>query len=460
LGTKFQSAYKIFRKNLKLFMQRKKEPIEILLKPINQFLHREASGGILLIICTVIALVWANTSLSQTYHDLWHTHIAFSIGNFLTLDYSIHHWINDGLMVIFFFTVGLEIKRELLVGELSTRQKASLPIAGALGGMIAPAILYTLFNSGTDGVNGWGIPMATDIAFVVGIMALLGNRIPITLKIFVLALAIADDIGAVLVIALFYTSEISLIALLIAGIALVLLIILNRLGTIGLIPYIILGLILWLAFLKSGVHATIAGVLLAFTIPASSRYDTNKFSERVKQLIHHFDSTGDHWKNVLNNSERQNDVLAIEESCENVLTPLQRFEHQLHPWVAFFIIPIFALANAGVTIVGMDLLEALTSSVSLGIIIGLFVGKQFGIFIFSFFAVKLKLASLPEGINWKNLYGAGILAGIGFTMSLFIAGLAFTNPELLDLSKIGVLTGSLISGIIGFTFLKLSSPDK
>jgi Na+:H+ antiporter, NhaA family len=441
-------------------MQRKKEPIEILLKPINQFLHREASGGILLIICTVIALVWANTSLSQTYHDLWHTHIAFSIGNFLTLDYSIHHWINDGLMVIFFFTVGLEIKRELLVGELSTRQKASLPIAGALGGMIAPAILYTLFNSGTDGVNGWGIPMATDIAFVVGIMALLGNRIPITLKIFVLALAIADDIGAVLVIAIFYTSEISLIALLIAGIALVLLIILNRLGTIGLIPYIILGLILWLAFLKSGVHATIAGVLLAFTIPASSRYDTNKFSERVKQLIHHFDSTGDHWKNVLNNSERQNDVLAIEESCEKVLTPLQRFEHQLHPWVAFFIIPIFALANAGVTIVGMDLLEALTSSVSLGIIIGLFVGKQFGIFIFSFFAVKLKLASLPEGINWKNLYGAGILAGIGFTMSLFIAGLAFTNPELLDLSKIGVLTGSLISGIIGFTFLKLSSSQK
>jgi Na+:H+ antiporter, NhaA family len=441
-------------------MQRKKEPIEILLKPINQFLHREASGGILLIICTVIALVWANTSLSQTYHDLWHTHIAFSIGNFLTLDYSIHHWINDGLMVIFFFTVGLEIKRELLVGELSTRQKASLPIAGALGGMIAPAILYTLFNSGTDGVNGWGIPMATDIAFVVGIMALRGNRIPITWKIFVLALAIADDIGAVLVIAIFYTSEISLIALLIAGIALVLLIILNRLGTIGLIPYIILGLILWLAFLKSGVHATIAGVLLAFTIPASSRYDTNKFSERVKQLIHHFDSTGDHWKNVLNNSERQNDVLAIEESCEKVLTPLQRFEHQLHPWVAFFIIPIFALANAGVTIVGMDLFEAITSSVSLGIIMGLFVGKQFGIFIFSFIAVKLKLASLPEGINWKNLYGAGILAGIGFTMSLFIAGLAFTNPELLDLSKIGVLTGSLISGIIGFVFLKSSSPDK
>jgi NhaA family Na+:H+ antiporter len=437
-------------------MKRKKEPIEILLKPINEFLHREASGGILLIICTVIALAWANTLWFQSYYDLWHTHISFSIGNLLTLNYSIHHWINDGLMVIFFFTVGLEIKRELLVGELSTRQKASLPIAGALGGMIAPAILYTLFNTGSEGVNGWGIPMATDIAFVVGIMALLGNRVPIALKIFVLALAIADDIGAVLIIAIFYTSEISVLALVIAGIVLVLLFILNKLGTMSLIPYMILGLILWLAFLKSGVHATIAGVLLAFTIPASSRYDTNKFSERVKQLINHFDSTGDHWKNVLNNSERQNDVLAIEESCEKILTPLQRFEHELHPWVAFFIIPIFALANAGVTLMSLDILEALTSSVSLGIIIGLFFGKQIGIFIFSFLAVKLKLASLPEGINWKNLYGAGILAGIGFTMSLFIAGLAFNNPALLDLSKIGILTGSLISGIVGFMFLKFS----
>jgi len=441
-------------------MKRKKEPIEILLKPINEFLHREASGGILLIICTVIALAWANTLWFQSYYDLWHTHISFSIGNLLTLNYSIHHWINDGLMVIFFFTVGLEIKRELLVGELSTRQKASLPIAGALGGMIAPAILYTLFNTGSEGVNGWGIPMATDIAFVVGIMALLGNRVPIALKIFVLALAIADDIGAVLIIAIFYTSEISVLALVIAGIVLVLLFILNKLGTMSLIPYMILGLILWLAFLKSGVHATIAGVLLAFTIPASSRYDTNKFSERVKQLINHFDSTGDHWKNVLNNSERQNDVLAIEESCEKILTPLQRFEHELHPWVAFFIIPIFALANAGVTLMSLDILEALTSSVSLGIIIGLFFGKQIGIFIFSFLAVKLKLASLPEGINWKNLYGAGILAGIGFTMSLFIAGLAFNNPALLDLSKIGILTGSLISGIVGFIFLKFSTAKK
>ena len=438
-------------------MKREKEPIELILKPINDFLHKEASGGILLIIFTLIALVWANTSFSDSYHNLWHTHITVSLGNLLTLDYPLHYWINDGLMVIFFFTVGLEIKRELLVGELSSIQKSSLPIAGALGGMIIPAVLYSLLNAGGSGSGGWGIPMATDIAFVVGIMALLGPRIPLTLKIFVLALAIADDIGAVLVIAIFYTAEISTSALIVAAIVLVVLIILNRLGTKSLIAYSLLGIILWVAFLKSGVHATIAGVLLAFTIPASSRFDTKKFSDKVKEFINHFDSTGEHWKNVLNNAERQNDVMAIETSCEKVLTPLQRFEHGLHPWVSFFIIPVFALANAGVTLSGLNIFEALFSEISLGIILGLFVGKQIGIFGFSFLAVKLKLASLPQGVNWKNLYGAGMLAGIGFTMSLFIAGLAFENPELLDLSKIGVLTGSIISGVFGFVFLKISS---
>lgn len=440
-------------------MQRKKEPIEVLLNPINEFLHKEASGGILLIICTVVALVWANSPWSDFYHHLWHTYINIDFGNVLNLNYSLHHWINDGLMAIFFFTVGLEIKRELLVGELSSMQKASLPIAGAIGGMVVPALLYVIFNSGGQGADGWGIPMATDIAFVVGIMALLGSRIPLTLKIFVLALAIADDIGAVLVIAIFYTAEISTTALIVAGVVLILLIVLNRLGTKSLIAYTILGIILWLAFLKSGVHATIAGVLLAFAIPASSRFNTKEFSDRVKHLINKFDETGEHWKNVLNNAERQHDVMAIENSCEKVLTPLQRFEHGLHPWVAFFIIPIFALANAGVTLAGLDVLNALFSPISLGIIIGLFIGKQVGIFAFSFFAVKMKFASLPEGVNWKNLYGAGVLAGIGFTMSLFIAGLAFSDPALLDLSKIGVLTGSLLSGIVGYLYLK-SAPEK
>ena len=437
-------------------MQRKKEPIEVLLKPINEFLHQEASGGILLIICTVIALAWANSPWFDSYHHLWHTYLSLNLGNLISLDYSLHHWINDGLMAIFFFTVGLEIKRELLVGELSSMQKASLPIAGAIGGMVAPALFYTIFNAGGEGVNGWGIPMATDIAFVVGIMALLGPRIPLTLKIFVLALAIADDIGAVLVIAIFYTAEVSITALIIAGIVLIILAVLNKLGTKSLIPYTMLGIILWLAFLKSGVHATIAGVLLAFTIPASSRYNTEKFSLKIKELISKFDSAGEHRDNVLSNQNRQTDVMAIEKSCEKVLTPLQRFEHGLHPWVAFLIIPVFALANAGVTLADMDILAALFSPVSLGIIVGLFIGKQLGIFAFSFIAVKMKFATLPEGVNWKNLYGAGILAGIGFTMSLFIAGLAFSDPALIDLSKIGVLSGSLLSGVVGFVFLKSS----
>lgn len=435
-------------------MQRKKEPIEILLKPINEFLHQEASGGILLIICTVIALAWANSPWSDSYHNLWHTYLSLNLENFLSFNYSLHHWINDGLMAIFFFTVGLEIKRELLVGELSSVQKASLPIAGALGGMIVPALIYIIFNAGGEGANGWGIPMAADIAFVVGIMALLGPRIPITLKIFMLALAIADDIGAVLVIAIFYTSNISILALVVAGIVLFVLVVLNKIGTKSLIPFSIFGVILWFAFLKSGVHATIAGVLLAFTIPAAARYDTKKFSNKVKELINKFDTTGEHGENVLSNPERQTDVMAIEESCEKVLTPLQRFEHILHPWAAFFIIPVFALANAGVTLIGLDIFAALSNPISLGIIIGLFVGNQVGIFSFAYLTVKMKFATLPIGVTWKTLFGTTILAGVGFTMSLFIAGLAFADPALLELSKIGVLSGSLLSGVVGYIFLK------
>jgi len=298
--------------------------------------------------------------------------------------------------------------------------------------------------------------MATDIAFVVGIMALLGPRVPLTLKIFVLALAIADDIGAVMVIAIFYTSEISIAALIVAAVVLIGLVILNKLGTKSIIPYTILGIILWVAFLKSGVHATIAGVLLAFTIPASARYNTKRFSDKTKDLLNKFDATGEHGENVLSNEERQTDVMAIEENCKKILTPLQRFEHGLHPWVSFFIIPLFALANAGVTLAGMDVIGALTSPVSLGIIVGLFIGKQVGIFGFSWLAVKLKFASLPEGVNWKMLYAAGILAGIGFTMSLFIAGLAFNDEALINLSKIGIIAGSLISGVFGYILLKTS----
>jgi len=369
------------------------------------------------------------------------------------LNYSLHHWINDGLMVIFFFVVGLEIKRELLVGELSSAKKAALPIAAALGGMIFPALIYTMFNLGSEGASGWGIPMATDIAFVVGILALLGNRVPLALKIFILALAIVDDLGAVLVIAIFYTSNISLTSLMIAGGLIVLLIAMNRLGVRNLLVYTFVGIALWLAFLKSGVHATVAGVLLAFTIPVSSRINTMKFKKETESLIKDFDNAGEHGDDVLTNSERLTIVDQIENNCEKILTPLQRFEHGLHPWVSFFIMPVFALANAGVA-VSDELGSALTHPVSIGIILGLFIGKQIGIFGFSYLAVKLKLASEPEGVSWKKIYAASVLAGIGFTMSLFIANLAFSSEELLNISKVGILTGSLLSGIVGFIILK------
>ena len=429
-------------------------PIDKIVKPIQDFLHKEASGGILLIIFTVVALVWANSPLADSYLSLWHTYITIDLGGFL-LKYSLHHWINDGLMAIFFFVVGLEIKREIMVGELSSFQKASLPIAAAIGGMLFPALIYTFFNLGTEGSSGWGIPMATDIAFVVGILALLGSRVPLSLKIFVVALAIADDIGAVLVIAFFYTDQISLISLIIAAGFLLTLFIISKMGVKSLIVYTLLGIGLWLAFLKSGVHATIAGVLLAFTIPASSRTNTKSFYEENSEKLRKFHEEGEHGEDVLTNETRQTIVQKIEISCTNLLTPLQRFEHELHPWVAYFIIPVFALANAGVSL-GGNFISGLTSSISIGIALGLLIGKLTGILSLSWLAVKYKLASLPEGVTWKMISGAALLAGIGFTMSLFIANLAFNSEELLNTAKIGILFGSLLSGLAGYIFLKSS----
>jgi NhaA family Na+:H+ antiporter len=433
-------------------------PIEKIIEPVQEFIHKETSGGILLIFCTIIALIWANSPFADSYHHLWETYLSVGVGK-IGLNYSLHHWINDGLMVIFFFVVGLEIKRELLVGELSTAKKAALPIAAALGGMIFPALIYTIFNLGSESASGWGIPMATDIAFVAGMLALLGKRVPLSLKIFILALAIVDDIGAVLVIAIFYTSNISSTSLLIAAGLIVLLIAMNRIGVRNLLVYTLVGIALWLAFLKSGVHATVAGVLLAFTIPVSSRINTKKFRSENESLIKDFDNAGEHGEDVLTNSKRLSIVNQIENNCEKILTPLQRFEHGLHPWVSFFIVPVFALANAGVTI-GSGLSSALIHPVSIGIILGLFFGKQIGIFSFSYLAVKLKLASEPEGVSWKKIYAASVIAGIGFTMSLFIANLAFNSPELLNISKVGILAGSLLSGVVGFIILKSALSKK
>jgi NhaA family Na+:H+ antiporter len=433
-------------------------PIDQLMRPFQNFLEKEASGGILLLVCTVFALVWANSPFAESYSHLWHTKLSISFANF-NLNYSLHHWINDGLMAIFFFVVGLEIKRELLVGELSSLKKASLPIMAALGGMIFPALFYIALNFGKESVSGWGIPMATDIAFAIGILALLGSKVPTGLKVFITALAIADDIGAVLVIAFFYTSNISFISLAIAGGVLLLLMAANFSGIRNLIVYSVLGIILWLAFLFSGVHATVAGVLLAFTIPASSRINTAQFLSKGKKLLEDFDKAGEEGPNVLSSEERQGIVQNLEDNCEKIMTPLQRYEHKLHPWVSFFIMPIFALANAGV-IISDNFLQELTDPVSIGIIAGLFLGKQLGISTFTWLSVKLKFASLPFGVTWKQIYSAGILAGLGFTMSLFIANLAFTSEQLLTISKVGILTASLLSGLIGFIILRKSLTNK
>ncbi len=426
-------------------------PIERMLSPIQEFLKLETSGGILLMLFTAIALIWANSPYSEAYQQLWQTPFTIGLGDFV-LNKPLILWINDGLMAIFFFVVGLEIKREVLLGELSSVRKAALPIAAAIGGMVVPALFYILLNAGTEGAVGWGIPMATDIAFALGVVALLGSRVPLTLKIFLTAVAIVDDIGAVLVIALFYTAQISWVSLAIGFGSLAVMFLMNRLGVRHTLVYVLLGTAMWVAFLKSGVHATIAGVLGAFAIPATIRLNANQFVDSVSNALAYFRDAHNPGDDVLINSKQQHAVHSLETACEKVDTPMHRLEHTLHPYVSFFIVPVFAMANAGVTLSG-DLGAAISHPVSLGIILGLILGKQIGITLFSYLSVKFGFADLPEGASWQQIYGISCLAGIGFTMSLFIANLGFGDSYYLTYSKIGILSASLIAGLIGWVIL-------
>jgi NhaA family Na+:H+ antiporter len=427
--------------------------MERVMRPFQEFIRLEASGGILLLLCTLIALIWANSPWSEAYFSLWQTKLKIGIGSFV-IDKPLILWINDGLMAMFFFVIGLEIKRELLVGELASLRHAALPIVAALGGMLVPALLYTSLNLREAGASGWGIPMATDIAFVLGILAILGKRVPIALKVFITSIAIVDDIGAVLVIAFFYTSQIYWSNLIVGALFLLALIAANRMGVRHPLVYAVLGVGgLWLAFLMSGVHATIAGVLSAMTIPASPRIGREEFLEKTRYLIERVESAGANEENILVSKEQQKTMEALEKASKLRQTPLQRLEHLLHPWVTFLVMPLFALANAGVSI-GGDILEAFRSPLTLGIVLGLVLGKQIGITLFSWIAVRTNLATLPSGVNWRQIYGVGWLAGIGFTMSLFIAGLAFEDSTLVDKAKLGILAGSLISGIGGWIILK------
>jgi NhaA family Na+:H+ antiporter len=419
------------------------------------FAQAEASGGIVLLACSMFALLWANSRWADSYGSLWHTHLVVEIAT-ARLDLSLHHWINDGLMAIFFFVVGLEIKRELFVGELSSRRQAALPVAAALGGMLIPAILYTAFNLGGPGEAGWGIPMATDIAFAIGVLALLGQRVPLVLKVFLTALAIVDDLGAVLVIAVFYTSRLAMEPALLAGVLMVVLIAANRAGVRHPLFWAAAGVPLWLAVHSSGVHATIAGVLLAFTIPLRARLDPRVLIQEGRGLLTQLEMVSPEAKGpVLLNEEQLEIIRVIENQCDLVQTPLHRFEHALHPWVVFGIMPLFALANAGVAI-SVDSLGSLGQPVGLGILAGLIVGKPLGITLFSWLAVRSGLAELPPEVRWQQLVGVSILGGIGFTMSLFITGLAFaTQAAPAENAKLAILLASVVSGLTGLLVLSL-----
>lgn len=425
---------------------------------ISHFIKQESLGGILLILSTIIAVIWANSS--DTYHHFWHEiYIGFSAGD-LNIEYSIGHWINDGLMAIFFFTIGLEIKREIMGGELSSMKKASLPIIAAVGGMVIPATFYFLINgSNPDYSSGWGVPMATDIAFALGLMALLGDKVNINIKIFLTALAIADDLGAILVIAVFYTDNINISELINAGVFLSILIIANKMGVRRTAFYALVGLFgVWSSFLFSGVHATIAGVLIALTIPARPKINEKEFVAKVKMKINKFEEQLAN-DNSLLTKKQAHCIEDIDTVSQDAHTPLQKLEHHLHPITSFFILPLFALANAGIKVEG-KLIDLIFSPVSLGIMAGLVLGKTIGITGFSWLAIKFKLARLPEGAGWKELIGASMMAGIGFTMSIFVAELAFSDPAIIQTAKIGIFAASFISAILGLSLLSMSGKNK
>jgi len=420
-------------------------PIEVLTIPFVRFAKMEASSGLLLLAGTIAALVWANSPWEQSYHAIWTAPVSIGFGRFY-LSETRHEWINDGLMAVFFFLVGLEIKREVLIGELSSLRKAAFPFMAALGGTIVPALFYLSVNYGTEGQKGWGIPMATDIAFALGVLAVLGNRVPVSLKIFVTALAIVDDIIAVLVIALFYTDHIHVLSLAIglAGVALAL--VANLMGVRRPVAYAFIGICVWCAVLKSGVHATVAGVLLAFAIPTRTYIDRDLFVKSTRWLLDRFEAAAP------NSSAAHSAIHSMENQFALVESPSQRIEHFLHPWISFLVMPLFAFANAGVRILGNGSAAA-THAVSLGVVLGLFLGKPIGIWLFAWTSAKTGLATPPAELSWGSIFGAACLGGIGFTMSLFIATLAFGEGTLLDLSKIGTMAASLAAGICGSIIL-------
>lgn len=431
-----------------------------LMSPIEDFTKNEAAGGLVLIFCLIIAMIVANSGLSETYEHIIHTQIGFTLGG-ATLEKSLHHWINDGLMVIFFLVVGLEIKREVMVGELSSFGKASLPVIAAAGGMLAPALIYYSFNTSPDVSRGWGIPTATDIAFAVGVLVLLGKRVPSSVVAFLLALAIADDLGAVIVIGLFYTQNLYLAYLGIAAALLGVLVLFNIMGIRAITPYMLVGALVWVAFLQSGVHATLAGVLVAMTIPTRPKYHPLRFSQDMRGMIDQFDKYtqtpgGKRYSWSAFASQKQAAVIEeIEMAADATASPLRKLEHALQPLAVFFIIPVFALANAGVELHMESLGMLFEDSVTIGVMFGLVFGKLIGISLATWLAVKLKIGNLPRGATFKHILGVGLLGGIGFTMSMFVTELAFAGmTERLVAAKMGILLASAVAGVLGYSWMR------
>ncbi|MCW8895744.1 Na+/H+ antiporter NhaA [Sulfurimonas sp.] len=421
--------------------------------PFEHFLHAQTTTGVILMFTTILALILANSALADEYAHLFHTVIDLDVGEW-ELSHTIHHWINDGLMAIFFFMVGLEIKREALVGELSNIKVAMLPILAALGGMILPALIYLSINPSGEASNGWGIPMATDIAFAISALVLLGKRVSTALVTFLVALAIVDDLGAVVVIALFYTDQIHVASLFFSGVAFSIMVLFNRFGIHAILPYFIVGLVMWFFMLESGVHATIAGVIAAMCIPSKPKLAPVNFTSRTRTLLDEYDEQPVATDYTLHENQKAI-LLNIKDRIDAVGTPAARLEHSLHLPVSLVVIPLFALANAGISIDFSSIGDTFIEPVSLGVIAGLVLGKVLGIAGVAWLAIKLGIAQLPVGSNMSQVFGVAFLGGIGFTMSIFVAELAFLgNSQLIFQAKVGILSASLFAGLFGFLWLK------
>jgi NhaA family Na+:H+ antiporter len=423
--------------------------------PVQSFIRTAGQSSIVLLAAALAALLWANSPWGEGYSRFWETVITFNLG-FITIQESLREWVDNGLMALFFFVVGLEVKHELVEGELSSPRAAALPALAALGGMVVPASIYIAFNAGGKGFSGWGIPMATDIAFALGVLALLGNRVPAEAKVFLLALAVVDDVGAILVIAIFYTQNLSLVALGVALLLIACLFIMSWLGLRNMFFYIILGALLWVAVLKSGVHATIAGVVLGVLAPARPYFGITEFDDQARRLLDRFRRSTQREEH----EEAQAILGQMEELTVGTEAPAQRLERLVSPWAHYVVLPIFALANAGVELSGNILQAATTSSISLGILLGLLAGKPLGITLFSWLAVRLRAGAKPPRLTWQHVVGIGLLSGIGFTVSLFITGLAFTDQALTSEAKVGILAASVLAGLMGYIFLRLVGKEE